>query len=40
LTIQKPNENDDAGYYRCEIENKFGKIISDPVQISFGRKIF
>ncbi|XP_033733022.1 contactin-like [Pecten maximus] len=36
LTIQKPNEEEDAGYYRCEVENKFGKIVSDPIQLSFG----
>ncbi|XP_021368821.1 contactin-like [Mizuhopecten yessoensis] len=36
LTIQLPNEEEDAGYYRCEVENRFGKIISDPIQMSFG----
>ncbi|XP_041372375.1 contactin-like [Gigantopelta aegis] len=36
LTIHKPNENDDAADYRCIVENKFGKLLGDPLQLSFG----
>ncbi|XP_060078104.1 contactin-like [Ylistrum balloti] len=37
LTIQNPNEDADANErYQCTIENKYGKIFSDPVSLSFG----
>ncbi|KAH9509768.1 hypothetical protein Btru_045155 [Bulinus truncatus] len=36
LTIINPSDGLDFGLYRCEAENKFGKIISDTVEISFG----
>ena len=38
LTIHKPNENDDAGDYRCTVENKYGKLLGDPMELSFGSK--
>ncbi|OWF40587.1 contactin-like [Mizuhopecten yessoensis] len=37
LTIQKPDEDLDANeHYQCRIENKYGKIFSDPVSLGFG----
>ncbi|XP_021356952.1 contactin-like isoform X1 [Mizuhopecten yessoensis] len=35
LSIQDPTESKDAGQYQCEAENRFGKIISAPVFLSF-----
>ncbi|KAI8778190.1 contactin, partial [Biomphalaria glabrata] len=36
LTITDPDDVKDSNLYRCQAENKFGKIISDTVEISFG----
>ena len=36
--ISHPHESDDSGYYQCVAENKFGAILSNPVQLSFGSK--
>ncbi|XP_033745615.1 contactin-like [Pecten maximus] len=35
LSIQDPTEGKDAGRYQCEAENRFGKIISAPVFLSW-----
>lgn len=36
LTISNPNAKIDAGYYQCMAENKFGKVVGNPIQLSFG----
>ncbi|XP_071103129.1 contactin-3-like [Haliotis cracherodii] len=36
LVLEKPAENEDADQYRCSVENEFGKILGNPIQISFG----
>ncbi len=38
LTIEDPEVSRDMGDYQCSAENSVGKIISDPVQLSFGCK--
>lgn len=40
LVLEKPAENEDADQYRCSVENEFGKILGNPIQISFGSKCF
>ncbi|XP_059169995.1 contactin-like [Physella acuta] len=36
LTISSPSERLDGNNYRCTAENKFGKIISNTIEIAFG----
>lgn len=36
LTFEKPSSETEAAYYQCRATNKFGTIISPPVQVSFG----
>ncbi|KAL4221262.1 ATP-dependent RNA helicase ddx25 [Mactra antiquata] len=36
FTIQDPVENEDRGEYQCSVENKYGKILSNPATIIFG----
>jgi hypothetical protein len=38
FTIQDPEEQEDAGEYQCIVENKLGKILSNPAKIVFGCK--
>lgn len=38
LTISKPQEAFDAGWYQCFAQNKFGKIRSNKIRLSFGCK--
>ncbi len=40
LTIHNPQQLNDRGKYHCTAENKFGKIISETVQLSFGCTFF
>ena len=40
LTIQVPRENLDAGTYQCKAENQYGSILSEPMDLSFGCKLF
>lgn len=39
LTISKPTEEMDAGYYQCEADNDIGKILSAIAQVSFGCRL-
>ena len=38
LTISKPVETEDAGYYTCYAKNEFGTVRSQQVHFSFGGK--
>ncbi|CAI9724527.1 contactincontactin-like [Octopus vulgaris] len=37
LTISQPQAAFDEGYFQCSAENDFGRVLGNPVQITFGR---
>ncbi|XP_052761161.1 contactin-5-like [Mya arenaria] len=36
MTVSNPDEQKDQGSYQCSVENKFGKILSNPAKLQFG----